>query len=139
VWIDPVRIAERRGFRAAELRDIERVVTENSVSCWRLGMSSSAVEITLPRAVAVEAGERALTFTLSDGRSITIPLDWYPRLVEATPAERANWRLIGTGEGVHWPDLDEDISVESVVRGKPSAEGMGSLQRWRSDRRRRHG
>jgi hypothetical protein len=102
-------------------------------------MSSSAAEITLPRAVTVDAGDKALTFTLSDGRSISIPLDWYPRLAEATPAERANWRLIGTGEGVHWPDLDEDISAESVIRGKPSAEGVSSLQRWRSGRRRRHG
>ena len=102
-------------------------------------MTSSAAEIALPHAVAVEASDVALSFALSDGRTITIPLSWYPRLAEATPAERNNWRLIGKGEGVHWPDVDEDISVDAVVRGRPSAEAPSSLQRWRSGRRRRHG
>jgi hypothetical protein len=102
-------------------------------------MTSSTAEITLPHAVAVEVSDVALSFALSDGRTISIPLSRYPRLAEATPAERDNWRLIGIGEGVHWPDVDEDISVDAVVRGRPSGEGPGSLQRWRSARRRRHG
>ncbi len=102
-------------------------------------MTSSAAEIALPHAVAVEVSDVALSFALSDGRTISIPLSWHPRLAEATQAERNNWRLIGTGEGVHWPDVDEDMSVGAVVRGRPSAEGPGWLQRWRSARRRRHG
>jgi hypothetical protein len=102
-------------------------------------MSSSAAETTLPLAVAVEAHEGSLAFMLSDGRTISIPLSWYPRLAEATPSERNNWRLIGRGEGVHWPDLDEDVSVDAVVRGKASGEAPASLQRWRSARRRGHG
>src|SRR5262245_57471488 len=83
---------------------------------WRLGMTSSAAEIDLPKATRVDASDQSLTFALSDGRAVTVPLQWYPRLAEATPAERANWRLIGTGQGVHWPDLDEDISVDSVIK-----------------------
>ena len=63
-----------------------------------------------------------LTVELSDGRSISVPLDWFPRLAHATPSERGNWRLIGEGEGVNWPDLDEDISVEGLIAGRPSAE-----------------
>jgi hypothetical protein len=102
-------------------------------------MTSSTAEIALPHAVTVEATDVALTFALSDERTISIPLTGYPRLAEATPTERGNWRLIGRGEGVHWPDLDEDISVDAVVSGKRSGEAPGSLQRWRSARRSRHG
>ena len=94
-------------------------------------MTSSAVEITLPLAVAVEAGESSMTFVVSDGRTISIPLSWYPRLAEATLAERSHWRLIGGGEGLHWPDLDEDISVDAIVKGKRSGETPSSLQRCR--------
>jgi hypothetical protein len=71
-----------------------------------------------------------LTVELADGRSISAPLPSYPRLVYGTPAERANFRFIGGGEGVHWPALDEDISVEGIVAGRPSAESQASLQRW---------
>jgi hypothetical protein len=102
-------------------------------------MTSSAAEIALPRAVAVKASDASLSFALSDGRTITVPLSWYPRLAEATQTEHDNWRLIGSGEGVHWPDVDEDISIDAVVTGRPSAEGTASLQRWRAGRERRHG
>jgi hypothetical protein len=67
---------------------------------------------------------------LSDGRSISMPLASYPRLAHATPAERATWRLIGRGDGIHWPQLDEDISVEGLIAGKPSGETQASLARW---------
>jgi hypothetical protein len=59
-----------------------------------------------------------------------VPLTWYPRLLQGKPKERSNWRLIGQGEGIHWPDLDEDISVEHVLLGKPSQESQASLKRW---------
>lgn len=78
--------------------------------------------------------EDTLTIELTDGRIISVPLSWYPRLVHATPEDRNNWRLIGNGEGIHWPDLDEDISVENVILGKPSGESQPSLKRWLEQR-----
>lgn len=72
----------------------------------------------------------ALMADLSDGRTISVPLAWYPRLAHATPAERLNWRLIGVGQGIHWPDLDEDISIEGLLAGRPSGESQESLKRW---------
>ena len=93
----------------------------------------------LDKAIAVDTSDKSLTVVLSDGRAVTMPSEWYPRLAEGTAAERAKWRLIGTGQGVHWPDLDEDVSVDAVIRGRPSAEGAASLERWRERRRRSHG
>jgi len=79
-------------------------------------------------------GDEALIVDLSDARTITVPLAWFPRLVFGTPEERANWRLIGRGAGIHWPDLDEDISVESLLAGRRSAETQASLRRWLQSR-----
>ncbi|MBP7962512.1 MAG: DUF2442 domain-containing protein [Caldilineaceae bacterium] len=78
----------------------------------------------------VAVSEDALTVDLSDGRSISTPLAWYPRLWHGTEIERTHWRLIGQGEGIHWPDLDEDISVEGLIMGRPSNESQKSLRRW---------
>jgi len=78
----------------------------------------------------VTASDEALIVDLADGRTITVPLAWFPRLAHGTPAERANWRLIGGGVGIHWPDLDEDISVESLLAGRRSGETQASLRRW---------
>lgn len=85
-------------------------------------------------AVAVHVTADTLTVELTDGRSISAPLAWYPRLGHGTPAERANWRLIGRGEGVHWPDLDEDISVDNLLNGSRSGESPRSLERWLESR-----
>ena len=68
-----------------------------------------------PVAIAVRFGDAAMHFVLADGREISAPLEWFPRLRDATPAQRQNWRLIGRGEGVHWADLDEDVSVNSLL------------------------
>jgi hypothetical protein len=78
----------------------------------------------------VTANDEALIVDLADGRTITVPLAWFPRLARGTAAERANWRLIGGGVGIHWPDLDEDISVESLLAGRRSGETQASLRRW---------
>jgi hypothetical protein len=87
-----------------------------------------------PRAAKVNVNEDALFVELNDGRTISAPLAWFPRLLHGTPAERANWRLIGQGEGIHWPALDEDISVEGLIAGLPSAENAQSLARWLASR-----
>lgn len=90
----------------------------------------STVDLEIPRAVGVEVDADALTATLADGRVIAAPLAWFPRLLHADADERRNWRLIGDGLGVHWPDLDEDVSIEGLLAGRPSREGPQSLQRW---------
>ena len=77
----------------------------------------------------IMAGEM-FRVVLADGRSVSAPLAWHPRLQHATAAERNHWRLIADGEGIHWPDLDEDISVENLLAGKRSGESTRSLQRW---------
>ena len=93
-------------------------------------MTSSVVSVPLPTAVGIIITDDALTAELSDGRKITVPLNWYPRLVHATSEERMNWQLIGRGEGIHWPDLDEDLSVEGFIKGLKSGESAKSFQRW---------
>jgi len=94
-------------------------------------MNTSAIEILqVAKAQDVVVADDTLTVDLADGRTISVPLAWYPRLLHGTPEERNHWRLIGNGEGVHWPDLDEDISIEGIVLGKPSGESQRSFQRW---------
>ena len=83
-----------------------------------------------PTVTTVMVTDEAVQFELSDGRTVSAPLAWYPRLAHGTPAERTHWRLVGRGAGVHWPDLDEDISVEGVLAGRPSSESQASLKRW---------
>jgi len=76
------------------------------------------------KAQQVVVTDDTLTVDLTDGRTIAVPLAWYPRLLHGTQAERSNWRFIGDKEGIHWPDLDEDISVENLLSGKPSGESQ---------------
>jgi hypothetical protein len=83
----------------------------------------------------VDVTRTSLTARLVDGRTVSVPLLWFPRLAHGSPAERAHWRLIGRGEGIHWPDLDEDISVANLLAGKPSGESQRSLKRWLESRR----
>jgi hypothetical protein len=85
---------------------------------------------------AVRVTSEALVVELRDGRAVSVPLSWYQRLAEGTPAERRHWQLIGPGVGIHWPALDEDISVDGLLRGVPSAENAASLARWRASRQR---
>ena len=93
-------------------------------------MSISGTELREAVAQDVTASGEALIVDLADGRTITVPLAWFPRLAHGTSAEQANWRFIGRGAGIHWPDLDEDISVESLLAGRRSGETQASLQRW---------
>lgn len=100
-------------------------------------MSILAVEIKVPNAENVKVTADTLSVDLSDGRTISVPLEWFPRLVHATPGERNNWRLIGSGQGIHWEDIDEDISVEGLLAGKPSGESQESFRKWLSQRQSR--
>lgn len=84
----------------------------------------------IPLAQDVLVTRELLTVDLSDGRKIAAPLSWYPRLMHGSPRERANWRLIGQGQGIHWDDLDEDISVEGLLAGRASRENKVSLRKW---------
>jgi hypothetical protein len=90
-------------------------------------MSSLTVEA---KAQNVSVTDDTLAVDLSDGRTISVPLAWFPRLLHGTPEERNNWRFIGDKEGIHWPDLDEDISVENLLAGKPSGESQSSFKHW---------
>ena len=101
-------------------------------------MNSSTAELQIARTQNVVVTEDSLTVELTDGRTLSVPLAWYPRLLHGTPEERSHWRLIGNGEGVHWPDLDEDLSVEGLILGKPSGESQRSLQRWLHERAERN-
>ena len=81
-------------------------------------------------AESVSFSDDSMTVNLDDGRSLSVPLAWYPRLLHGTPQQRERYELIGDGEGIHWPDLDEDINVEGLLAGKRSAETDASLARW---------
>lgn len=99
-------------------------------------MGTSTTE-PVTRATAVQVTEEALVVQLSDARTLRVPLRHYPRLWHGTPEERSHWRLIGQGEGIHWPELDEDISVEGLLAGRASGESRRSLEGWLAARHRR--
>jgi hypothetical protein len=82
-------------------------------------VSPSLVEVN-PRAEEASVSENELTVSLADGRRISVPLAWFPRLLHATPAQRSHWELLGDGEGIRWPEIDEDLSVAGILRGTPS-------------------
>ena len=85
----------------------------------------------------VDVSDESLSMDLADGRTVSVPIAWYPRLLHGTAKERNNWLLIGSGEGIHWPDLDEDISVENLLAGSPSGESQRSFKRWLAEQKER--
>ncbi len=93
-------------------------------------MSTLVIDSAGSRAIAVRLTEDSLVVDLADGRTVSAPLAWYPRLLQASVNERGRYTLIGEGEGIHWPDLDEDISVENILAGKASGESAKSFARW---------
>lgn len=97
-------------------------------------MNILKAKLQVVRAQNIVVTDDSITVDLTDGRTISAPLAWYPRLLHGTLIERANWRLIGKGEGIRWPDLDEDISIENLVMGKPSGESQRSFKRWLEER-----
>ncbi|WP_165225340.1 DUF2442 domain-containing protein [Aquisphaera insulae] len=97
-------------------------------------MSIPTAETQSATATHLVVTDDTLSIELSDGRSIAAPLGWYPRLLHGTPEERGRWQLIGQGRGIHWPDLDEDISVDALLAGRPSGESQASFKRWLDQR-----
>ena len=98
-------------------------------------MSTSPVDTNALVACDVSVTDENLVVTLADGRTLSVPLAWYPRLQHGTREERSNWRLIGLGDGIHWPDLAEDISIAGLIAGRPSEESQASLERWLKNHR----
>ena len=98
-------------------------------------MITLTIEAKVPEAEDVTVTEDTLRVELSDGRTISVPLAWYPRLVHAAQEEREAWELIGEGQGIRWTALDEDLSVEGLIAGRPSGESQRSLKRWLEARR----
>ena len=86
-------------------------------------------------AQSVSVSDSMLTVDLTDGRIISVPIGWYPRLAHGRPEEGSNWQLVGGGKGTHWPDLDEDVSVAGLLAGRRSGEAQASLARWLKARR----
>lgn len=97
-------------------------------------MDSLQTERIAAKAADIVVTDDSLTVDFVDGRSISVPLAWFPRLVHGSRQERDNWRIIGNGEGFHWPDLDEDVSVEGLLLGRPTGESQRSFQRWLVER-----
>lgn len=97
-------------------------------------MNTLAIDVATPAVESVTVTSDTLTVELSDGRSLSVPLAWFPRLVHATATERKAWRLIGRGRGIHWEKLDEDISIEGLLAGKPSGESQASFKKWLTTR-----
>ena len=93
-------------------------------------MSTSTVEMEVAFAENVSVTEDTLSVELSDGRTLSVPLAWYPRLLHASAEERQRWRLIAKGRGIHWEELDEDISVAGLLAGRPSGESQASFKKW---------
>ena len=94
------------------------------------GMPSAVVTLTLARVVNVMVTDDTLSVDIEDGRTVSVPIGWYPRLAHGTPAERANFQISGAGYGIYWSDLDEDIGVEGLLLGKKSTESPASFERW---------
>ncbi len=100
------------------------------------GASSVGTDIALPKIIGVKISEDTLTVDLEDGRTIQVPISWYPRLDYGTLEERANLQISSAGYGIHCPDLDEDIGVEGIILGNKSIESLTSFERWLKKRKR---
>ena len=98
--------------------------------------TSGEVEMRRPQAIGVKVSKDFLTVTLHDGRVLSVPLEWYPRLFESTSLGWKNWRLLDDGRGIRWDDIDEDISIAGLLAGRASGESEKSLARWRAARER---
>jgi hypothetical protein len=130
VWLETMALASNTGFPAHELGDVLSLVRANRaqfLEAWHgFSIPREAADI---RVREVSVSDHELSVSLMDGRTIVTPLAWYPRLANATPAQRAHWQLAGAGYGIHWPDVDEDLSTESLLLGQEPPPGS---ETWRS-------
>ncbi len=99
------------------------------------GIDSAIQTLTLIRIAGVSITDDTLAVDLEDGRTIALPIGWYPRLAYGIPEERANFEISGAGYGIHWPDLDEDIGIEGLLLGRKSSESPASFERWLQQRK----
>ncbi len=97
-------------------------------------MLTSKIELEIPAVLSVSTTGDTLAVDLEDGRSLSVPLAWYPRLLHASQEERSAWRIVGRGHGLHWDALDEDISVENLLAGHRSGESQHSFEHWLASR-----
>jgi len=84
------------------------------------------------RVAGVTLTDDTLSVSMKDGRTITVPLTWYPRLLQATPKQREHWKISGGGYGIHWPELDEDLSTEGLLRGAPAPQAQATRKKVRT-------
>lgn len=119
VWLSPVRVAYNLGFSRHELRRIERLVTAHEQLCLRNGMNTSEPKAG-ERITAVRVTDDSLSVDLLDGRTVIVPLVWYPRLSNASQVQRENFRITGAGFIIHWPDVDEHLSSQGLLAGAPA-------------------
>lgn len=117
-----------------ELRDIEKIANEN-LEVLRNEWDAYCGNIHPARATRVSVTEDTLSVDMEDGRTVSVPIGWYPRLAHGTASERANVQIAGAGYGLHWPDLDEDIGIEGLLVGKRSTESAESFEKWLARRR----
>ena len=110
--------------------EIEELPALRDIFADALGLHVEAIETAAPRVTGVEISAGRVTAHLIDGRMISAPLAWYPRLVHATPDERNGWALRGGGQRIHWPDLDEEISIAGMLAGQPVGENRRFLSDW---------
>ncbi|MBM3333254.1 DUF2442 domain-containing protein [Candidatus Sumerlaeota bacterium] len=99
------------------------------------GTPSALATLALSRVVNVAVTDDTLSVDLEDGRTVSVPIGWYPRLANGTPAERANFQISGAGYAIHWPDLDEDLGVDGLLLGKRATESPTSFERWLRQRK----
>jgi hypothetical protein len=133
-WLEPVALVTNRGFRPMRSAGSHDWLYNIKQLFLRRGMTTLVLE-TEPVAVHVTVTEDKLTVDLADGRSLVVPLAWYPRLVQGSPAERQHWQLLGDGYAIAWPALDEHIGVEGLLAGRRSGESPQSFARWVASRR----
>jgi hypothetical protein len=122
---------------APKLRTPKGSLSKMSKGSGKREMTTLVIDEASLRAVRAQVTEEALVVDLADGRSLSVPLGWYPRLLQASMEERRRLRLIGGGEGIHWELLDEDVSVEGIVAGRRSMESVESFRRWLQARKER--
>lgn len=118
-WLEPVGLARDLGFSPKELGGFKGSSTSTWKPSWRSGMGILALADD-ERVADVKFTRDSLSVALRDGRTITVPLTWYRRLLDASPAQRKNWRIAGGGYGIPWPDIDEVLGTEGLLRGAPA-------------------